>query len=325
VAPAADAEGPLQRKAAAVARTVIRDIESLIAADPGNRGIGPLALAGELYRAATTLYRDSVRRVGIATGFFILRAGAPETDGPLGALAIARSLLRLGKKVTILTDEPCRRMMELAIEKSGLKASLEPLFIFPHALSQDSQWSDCFDKLAQQFDHLVSIERCGAAADGKYYNMRALDITQFTAPIDRFFGYARETKRLGTTGIGDGGNEIGMGKVAELVKLHVPGGDVIACTTATDTLIVTGISNWGGYALAAALQLLHAVESAALDPEMLVSRQQDSDILDAILAVGAVDGPLCQCIRSVDGVAFDEYVVMLESMRTKVDSAWQSF
>jgi hypothetical protein len=49
----------------------------------------------------------------------------------------------------------------------------------------------------------------GAAPDGKYYNMRALDITQFTAPIDRLFGFCRDSKHMGTTGIGDGGNEIG--------------------------------------------------------------------------------------------------------------------
>lgn len=190
--------------------------------------------------------------------------------------------------------------------------------------------------------------------------MRALDITQFTAPIDRLFAFCHEAKGLGTTGIGDGGNEIGtyrlqaaepvppvhlplmlavaliagpwrrseagMGKVTELVKKHIPRGEIIACATATDNLIVTGISNWGGYALAASLQLLRAAASpdGTVDAEMLVSRQQDSDILDAMLAAGAVDGPLCQNIRSVDGLAFDEYVATLETLREKVASAFSS-
>jgi hypothetical protein len=39
--------------------------------------------------------------------------------------------------------------------------------------------------------------------------MRARDITEFTAPIDRFFNFCHDAKNIGTIGIGDGGNEIG--------------------------------------------------------------------------------------------------------------------
>jgi hypothetical protein len=116
-----------------------------------------------------------------------------------------------------------------------------------------------------------------------------------------------------------------MGKVIDLARQHVPLGETIACATATDHLIVTGISNWGGYALAASLQLLdaaHREAPAGVDPDMLVTRQQDSDILDAVLAAGAVDGPLCKCIRSVDGVAFDEYADTLETIRAKAAAAF---
>lgn len=310
------------RRTAAV--SVIRDIERLITADPGKRGIGPLAIEGELHRAATALYAGDVRHVGITTGFYILSAGVPETDGPLGALAIARALVKLGKKVTILTDEPSKRMMELATERSGLQGALEPLRIFPLSLPE-AQWPAYFEEASGSFDHLVSIERCGAAPDGKYYNMRARDITEFTAPIDRFFNFCHDAKNIGTIGVGDGGNEIGMGKVIDLARQHVPLGETIACATATDHLIVTGISNWGGYALAASLQLLdaaHREAPAGVDPDVLVTRQQDSDILDAVLAAGAVDGPLCKCIRSVDGVAFDEYADTLETIRAKAAAAF---
>lgn len=276
-----------------------------------------MVLDGELRRAATALFSDSVRRVGIATGFYILSAELPETDGPLGALAMARALVRLGKRVTILTDELSKRMMEAAIERSGLKEAMESLLIFPLSLPED-ELSSYFERTSQSFDHLVAIERCGAAADGKYYNMRALDVTPFNAPIDRFFVFCREIKKMGTTGIGDGGNEIGMGKVINLVKEHVPRGEIIACATATDHLIVTGISNWGGYALAGSLQLLQATKESMIDEAMLVTREQDSDLLDAVLAAGAVDGPSGQSIRCVDGVPFEEYVKTLEAVRSIV-------
>ena len=60
-----------------------------------------------------------------------------------------------------------------------------------------------------------------------------------------------------TIGIGDGGNEIGMGKLpAGLIAQHVPNGAQIACVTSCDHLVVAGVSNWGAYGLAAGVRLL---------------------------------------------------------------------
>jgi D-glutamate cyclase-like, C-terminal len=63
-------------------------LEAVIAQDPGKRGISALAHArrGDLGQAAHSLC--SARRVAIITGFFIVPCAAPETDGPLGALAM---------------------------------------------------------------------------------------------------------------------------------------------------------------------------------------------------------------------------------------------
>ena len=58
-----------------------------------------------------------------------------------------------------------------------------------------------------------------------------------------------------TIGIGDGGNEIGMGKVLDKVILHVKHGKDIGTTVTCDYLITTGVSNWGGCALAKAIFL----------------------------------------------------------------------
>ena len=58
-------------------------------------------------------------------------------------------------------------------------------------------------------------------------------------------------------GIGDGGNEVGMGKVRQQVMQHIPNGEKIASSVCTDQLIAAGVSNWGAYALAAALYVLH--------------------------------------------------------------------
>ena len=58
------------------------------------------------------------------------------------------------------------------------------------------------------------------------------------------------------SGVGDGGNEVGMGKVQKAVIETVPKGDLISCATSTDYLISSGISDWGGFALAMVLYLL---------------------------------------------------------------------
>ncbi len=58
------------------------------------------------------------------------------------------------------------------------------------------------------------------------------------------------------TGIGDGGNEVGMGKVYDKVVSTVPNGATIACKTASDYLVTSGLCDWGGYALSMALYLL---------------------------------------------------------------------
>lgn len=41
-------------------------------------------------------------------------------------------------------------------------------------------------------------------------------------------------------GVGDGGNELGMGKVKDAVKKHIKNGDVIACDVEADFTVVAG-------------------------------------------------------------------------------------
>src|SRR5439155_804440 len=98
--------------------------------------------------------------------------------------------------------------------------------------------------------HLVAIERPGRARDGTYRNMRGADVSEWNAGIDELFVRAG---RVTTVGVGDGGNEIGMGNVrARLAK----GGGLaarIASVVSVDHLVVAGVSNWGAYGIVAHL------------------------------------------------------------------------
>src|SRR4029453_13042359 len=74
--------------------------------------------------------------------------------------------------------------------------------------------------------HLVAIERPGRGRSGDYLNARGVSVAEWNRPIDAMFGGprpsasrpgggrgARAGRRPVTIGVGDGGNEIGMGNV----------------------------------------------------------------------------------------------------------------
>ena len=80
-------------------------------------------------------------------------------------------------------------------------------------------------------------------------------VIPFNTPFLLFSAHTSE--KITTIGIGDGGNEIGMGKVQQKVIEHIQNGRNIACAVATDHLVTAGVSNWGGSALVAALHVLN--------------------------------------------------------------------
>ena len=108
-----------------------------------------------------------------------------------------------------------------------------------------------------------------------------------------------------TIGIGDGGNEIGMGKIPwEVIRRNIPGGGPIACRVPTDHLIVCGVSNWGAYGLAAGVRWLRGQPPG---PDLL-----DADRERELLRRMVEDGPLVDGVTgkptvSVDGLPFERY------------------
>jgi hypothetical protein len=274
----------------------IQELERLVAQDPGRRGIGALVQPGHLAAAARALLGvgRGAGRVLIAGGFYVVEAGAGETDGPPGVKALGQALDRLGAQPLYVTDALNRPLFEslglapLHEHAPGLLAGLAPAA-------------------------LVAIERVGRAADGRYYNMRARDISAVTAPLDDLFLEAA-TLGLPTVGIGDGGNEIGMGRVTALVRQRVPAGDRIACVVPTEHLIVAGVSNWGAWGLTGALGVLAG-------RDLLPSAAEVRADLRALLAAGAVDGVTRRPEPTVDGLPLDASLAVLEAIRAVVTQA----
>lgn len=73
-------------------------------------------LQGVILRASQDLLKSN--SIGIITGFCI---PPTETDGPLGSISVGKTLTKLGKTVTFITDESNEKVMKSAIEFSGLK------------------------------------------------------------------------------------------------------------------------------------------------------------------------------------------------------------
>ncbi|XP_055989474.1 D-glutamate cyclase, mitochondrial [Sorex fumeus] len=249
--------------ASASAVQKIRELETIIAVDPGNRGIGHLLRAGELLRASLSLSHS--RSVLITTGFPTHFKHEPpeENDGPPGALALAASLQALDKDVSLIVDQRALGLFQKLVDEAVGEGVLEmrvPLLTFQGGPAGAAQSFLCKDgdPTSPRFDHLVAIERSGRAADGNYYNARKMNIRHLVDPIDDLFLAAQTIPGISSTGVGDGGNELGMGKVKEAVKRHIRNGDVIACDVAADSAVIAGVSNWGGYALACALYVLNS-------------------------------------------------------------------
>jgi hypothetical protein len=281
---------PLSPANGAIAR-----IERIVARDPGGRGIANLVQWGALAAAAKTLW--GTRQAGIISGFYLPVPQVGETDGPPGAKALGCALENLGSDVVYLTD--------------ALNA---PLFAALGLARVEVFRPGMLAELA--VTHLVSIERPGRAADGRYYSMSARDISAFTAPLDELFLHARE-RHMATVAIGDGGNEIGMGNVRERVRQDVPHGATIACVVECDHLIVAGVSNWGAYGLVGALSVLAG-------RDLLPSAVEAEADIRAIVRAGAADGQTFRNEPTVDNLPLDAHLAVLADIRAIVTAVRHS-
>lgn len=241
------------------------------------RGMATLQLhlrPGYLLRAARILNqcRDTVL---IGTGFPVLDTF--ETDGPVGAIALYQLLQKLGAKPVIVCGNPLY---------SALKADYQ---CYQLTVNQYNALPEIASKaLAELQPQLViAIERPGFNANMRYSNMRGEDISERCASFDYFISQAA----CPTIGIGDGGNEIGMGNLYQQVSAL----KITPCITQCDELIVADVSNWAAWALAAMVSVLR--------DENLLAGANPLAILQYLSAKGSVDGVTRLNTLTEDGLA----------------------
>ncbi|EFC90252.1 conserved hypothetical protein [Dethiosulfovibrio peptidovorans DSM 11002] len=272
--------------------------ESLIALVASNRsGRGPARLCSPSVMSSALEVLTRARRVAVVTGFFVPSAGFPETDGPGGSAALARAVDLSGREASLWTDERCFSVVA--------SASRAIDGVVPRAASEGS------DILSWKPDLIVYLERLGRAADGGYYNMRGQDVSSMVVSLDDAVLTKRE--EVDVIGIGDGGNEAGMGNLRRELGKLMPSFSRFLSVVESDAPLPVDVSDWGGYALAGALSL-SCGEWCGVDPDEVAS------MVEAEVAAGAVDGVTLKGEPSVDGFPLEIQRSVAAGVRDIVES-----
>lgn len=241
----------------------------------------------------------------LATGFYV--AGYAETDGPAGTMVMAKVLQELGYHPVIVTDSFC-------------KGFFEPEEIKTEYLPLDAGEEDCIAVLKKyQPVGMISIERCGRNTQDDYANMRGISIREHTAPVDHLFELAgpestHKELRVPTIGVGDGGNEIGMGNLAEVIDKEL---SLVPCCVTTDLLVTASVSNWGAYGMAAALQKCSGKPVyTTIDGKPV--EEKVAEFIQKTVETGSVDGVTHERVAHVDGYAGEVETEILTALAEAV-------
>ncbi len=273
-------------------------IYHIIGRDAGNRGLRNEQMPKDMEGAVEALLE--AKKVLIVTGFCIRATMTGETDGPIGAASLANGLTQLGKEVLLITDQFSVDLLEACCEAMELKKNIQCV---PFRAAEQF----CRDLIHHALpDTVVAIERPGRAKDGKSYSMRGEDLSDLIPNTDSLF---TEAQKLGITtiAIGDGGNEMGMGKVADYIAKRVYLGEKICAATEADCLITAGVSNWGAHGLVTALSIETGLP-------LLHGPQQEIKMLEGMVACGGVDGCSKLATCTVDGLSLEENLKILEEL-----------
>jgi len=308
-----------------------KNVDQLVSLDfPSYGVIGPLfegALrlqGGPLCMRAAELLSRAVRpgdTVILVTGL-ILPGHYPhgETDGPLGTAVLARALaMGLGARVVVAIEPELVGLMTVLLRVAELHV-IEPqtmreedgvhrpaATVVPlsrdrdEAYAQSQAWIRDFGAKA-----VVAVEKAGPNAKGVYHMVGGKDISDSATKGEALFRSAAE-HGLPCIGIGDRGNELGMGPIAEIAQGLLPFGRDCGCPchggvadeTPATLAVPAVISNWGAYGVATCLAALRE------DRALLHDEDMERRLFDAAIVNGGVDGMSGRAVRAVDGIGVE--------------------
>jgi hypothetical protein len=327
-----------------VAREIGERIDQLLSIDLPDREVIDIAYptfrehygAPLTFLAAEVLSR--VRRgqlVLIATGWPnrpLIDTEIAESDGPVGAAVLARAVhLGLGAAPVILVEQALMGPMRRIVHASGLrvldleaaKRCTNPSTIQAGAaiLVSPVDWAEAESQAQRLVDEedvgaFIAIEKGAANPEGNILFSRGRICTATTGKIDPLVKLCR-ARGIPTIGIGDGGNEMGMGNAGGVLRKRLAYGDPrhsggIVPAQETDFVVPVTVSNWGGYGIAAALAAILG------DHELLHDEATERRMLLAASLEGLIDGVTGTTATSSDGLAEDVHVAIITLLRALI-------
>ncbi|HBY97059.1 MAG TPA: hypothetical protein DEP84_24455 [Chloroflexi bacterium] len=289
---------------------------------------GPLALAAAQRLHAHLQSRD---RVLMLTGFIVPPWDVGETDGLIGTVVLGRALEVASDVQPVLVCEPqIFPPLEAGLKAAGMRVyySFEDARNLPHSVvllpfPKDEDTARAEARRLADLVHpsaCIAVERPGRNPAGHYHFAMGRNVTEWIAPIDFLY---EEVQRQGalTVAVGDFGNELGMGTIGDVVRAETPAGancgcpcaGGTACLIGSDVTVACSVSDWGAYAIAAALAYLKG------DPFVFMSGDFYRRVLDATVVGGCIDGTSTYSIPHIDGIR-EEYNVRLVEMLADVVS-----
>ncbi|MGQ0569049.1 MAG: glutamate cyclase domain-containing protein [Armatimonadota bacterium] len=235
------------------------------------------------YRAATALGNYPGARLALITGIPLpghLPKG--EIDGPVGVVALARSLLRLGYRPEILVPDELVSVINV----------MQPILdVTAPVVTTTGLSTETVQQWILGYDGAIAVEKLGRNRKGVRHSIMGTPVPASDLAVDDLVdGLTREGKL--TIGIGDGGNEMGFGKIFHLAREIVPRGvecgcpcgDGIITSTTTHHLLPAAVSNFGAYGLVAALSVMHQRHDLLPDGPTIVRT------IEAAVEEGCLDG-----------------------------------
>jgi hypothetical protein len=264
--------------------------------------------------------------------FVICGSGTPpflpfgETDGPLGGAIVARALdLGLGAKPVIISEPHMMGANRATVAAAGLAIHDEGIFAvrphsaltveFPYGMERRAEVEALFDQ--HRPSAVFFVERTGPNAKGVYHTIRGTAKKPDEIIAGHLFAEVARERGIFSIGVGDGGNEIGFGRIYAAAREIQPAGkrcicpcgDGVITAVPTDVLVMAGTSNWGGYGIAAMLGYLLEKPDLVQEPDM------EYRMLAACVAAGGADGAYASPVMKVDGTSWQTQQAIVTMLR----------
>lgn len=266
--------------------------------------------------------------VYLMTGFVLLDNKAAETDGIVSTMLLARALvLAFGAKPVVICQhenlpavESMARVVGLHLYTSieDLRKNPVSMAVFPFTKDRTEAETQADALLKQGLPAAVIANECpGENRVGEYHNSVGKCTTALEAKGDILFEKLQKAGVLNIA-IGDLGNEMGMGTITDQLDRYIPRaakgtcecgcGGGIAARVGAEHIITATVSDWGCYALIAALAFLCG------DMDIMHDAHLEEDVLKAAARSGMVD-MYGWTVPAIDGFDLQTNMAMVTMMR----------